>query len=243
VLAEVAAARVDLVVCGGDVVLGPMPKESLQAVRSLGERVAFVRGNADREVADAAPREAGGDVWARRAHWCAERLEREEIAFLAGLPPTVTVTVEPLGDVVFCHGTPRSDEEIVTVVTPEARLCSLLADVRADVVVAGHTHTQLDRAAGAVRFVNAGSVGMPYEREPGAYWALLGPPVDLRRTPYDTEAAAERIGATGYPEADELARENVLSVPSPDEAAPFFERMADERAGAAESGQAANSEK
>jgi diadenosine tetraphosphatase ApaH/serine/threonine PP2A family protein phosphatase len=98
--------------------------------------------------------------------------------------------------------------------------------VAEDVVVCGHTHVQFDRRVAGRRLVNAGSVGMPYEREPGAYWALLGPDVELRRTEYDLEAAAEAIRATGFPGADELAAENVLAVPSAEEATEQFEAMA-----------------
>ena len=44
---------------------------------------------------------------------------------------------------------------------------------------------QFAREIGGKLVVNAGSVGMPYEDEPGAYWALLGPGVEHRRTEYD----------------------------------------------------------
>ena len=94
------------------------------------------------------------------------------------------------------------------------------------VVVCGHTHVQFDREAAGKRLVNAGSVGMPYEARPGAYWALLGPDVELRRADYDLEAAAEAIRATGFPAAAELAAENVLRVPSAEEATKQFEDMA-----------------
>ena len=93
-------------------------------------------------------------------------------------------------------------------------------------VVCGHTHVQFDRQVAGKRLVNAGSVGMPYEAQPGAYWALLGPDVELRRTAYDLEAAAAAIRATGFPGAEELAAENVLTVPSAEEATEQFERLA-----------------
>ena len=114
----------------------------------------------------------------------------------------------------------------MTLVTPDERLATILAGVDERLVVAGHTHTQLERTIGGTRFVNAGSVGMPYEREPGAYWALLGPGVELRRTAYDLEEVAMRIRASGFPGADDFVRENVLSTPNPDETARFFERQA-----------------
>jgi hypothetical protein len=72
---------------------------------------------------------------------------------------------------------------------------------------------QFDRVVGRVRVVNAGSVGMPFG-EPGAYWLLLGPKVELRRTAYDLEEAASRIRATAYPQAEAFAAGSVLAPPS-----------------------------
>ena len=63
------------------------------------------------------------------------------------------------------------------------------------------------------RVVNAGSVGMPFGN-PGAYWLLLGPGVQLRRTAYDLAKAAERIRATDYPGAADFAAQNVLEPPT-----------------------------
>ena len=222
VLADVEASGADLVACGGDAVPGPFPRETLALLRALGDRLVYVRGNGERAVA------AGTEPEAR---WCAERLDAADLAWLARLPLTATVPVERLGDVLVCHGTPRSDEEIVTLVTPDERLARILAGVTAPLVIAGHTHSQLDRTVGETRFVNAGSVGMPYEHDHGAYWALLGPDVELRRTPYDADAAAARIRASGYPGADSFAREYVLSLHPPEEAAPYFEEQARGRDG------------
>ena len=135
--------------------------------------------------------------------------------------------VDGLGPVLFCHGSPRSDEEILTRISSEERVAAACAGVEEALVVCGHTHVQFDREVAGTRLVNAGSVGMPYEAEPGAYWALLGPDVELRRTAYDLEAAAAAIRATGFPGADELAAANVLTVPSAEEATEQFERLAE----------------
>ena len=111
----------------------------------------------------------------------------------------------------FCHGSPRSDEEIITAVSPEERLAPMLEGVAEDTVVCGHTHHQFDRAVLGKRLLNAGSVGMPYEDEPAAYWLLLGRRAELRRTAYDIAAAAERLRASGFPDVDELMlRESLL---------------------------------
>jgi predicted phosphodiesterase len=224
-LAEIEALEVDAIVVGGDIAIGPMPREALDRLLQLGERALFLRGNGDREIAEDPPG-SGDSLWAERTRWSAEQLERGQLAWLAALPDTQSVEVDGLGPVLFCHGSPRSDEEILTRISPEERVAAALAGVDEPVVVCGHTHVQFDREVAGRRLVNAGSVGMPYEAQPGAYWALLGPDIELRRTDYDLEAAATAIRATGFPEAEELAAENVLEVPTAEEATEQFERLA-----------------
>ncbi len=208
VLAEVAASSVDHIVVGGDLVAGPMPHEVLSLIRDLGDETVWVRGNGDREPGP----------------WAADKLDASEQSFLRDLPTSVTLEVDGLGKTLFCHGSPRSDEEILTAISAEQRVASALDGVRERVVVCGHTHTQFDRAVAGVRLVNAGSIGMPYEDRIGAYWALLGPDVQLRRTDYDVEAAIRRMRRAGYPDENHL--ENLVNVPTGQEAAAFFESQA-----------------
>jgi putative phosphoesterase len=202
VLDDVERAEVDVIVCGGDVAADPMPGECVARLRDAGAR--FVRGNADRE----------------QSAWLRAQLSDDERAFLAALPTTVV-----LADACFCHGTPRSDEEIVTRLTPDHVLAEILADVDQPLVVGGHVHVQYDRRCGRHRVVNAGSVGMPYEGIRGAFWALVADDVDLRRTEYDIEAAVARIRATGYPDREELAGW-LLDPPDPGEVSAYFEGQA-----------------
>jgi predicted phosphodiesterase len=218
VLAEPDVIAADLVLCGGDTVAGPFPAECLELLDALGDRLVEVHGNGERMVVARESEDAA---------WCGDRLSEEQLERIAGLPPVAEVDVAGLGRVLLCHGTPRSDTEIVTLVTPDERLAGILEGVEADVVLAGHTHSQMDRAVGGIRWVNGGSVGMPYEHEPGARWALLGPDVALRRTEYDLEAAAESIRGSGMPDADMYADEYVLARHSPDETAPYFEGLVD----------------
>lgn len=214
VLAEVAEERVDAIVCGGDVVWGPLPAECLEALRAAGAR--FVRGNADRDVL------TGADPIDRFA---AARLSEDQKALVASWPLALELDVPSLGRVLFCHATPRSDEEIVTRATPDGELAELLHGVEADVVVAGHTHVQFDRRVnGAARFVNAGSIGMPYEGCPDARWALLGSDVELRRTRYDVDAAIRQIEATGMPQADSFVEDALRGGLSAEDATSFWER-------------------
>ena len=135
---------------------------------------------------------------------------------LARFEEHVVVEVDGLGPVRICHGSPRSDEECVTPETPEARVREFSEGVDERVIVTAHVHIQFDREVAGIRSVNAGSVGLPYEGRPGAYWALLGPDVEHRRTEYDLKAAVERYRKTGFPEVEELV-EMMLTPPEPRE--------------------------
>jgi predicted phosphodiesterase len=157
VLAEVDALGVDAIVVGGDVASGPMPVETLDALRVRGAR--FVRGNADR-VLDLRGADEG-ETWVRARRWVAARLGEERVTFLASLPLDLTLELAGLGAVRFCHGAPGSDELTITRLTPDERLRGLLEGVDERVVVCGHTHLQFDRLVDRIRVVNAGSVGAP----------------------------------------------------------------------------------
>ena len=216
VLEEVLAARVDLVVVGGDVVPGPMPRETLARLLALDLPVRFLRGNGDRVAIHA---RAGGDIpevppsYREVVRWTGEQLDSEQAELVSAWPMTVRLEIDGLGTVLFCHATPRSDREIVIESTSEDRLARFFGDADAPLVVCGHTHMAFDRTAGGIRIVNAGSVGMPFG-EPGADWLLLGPDVQPRHTSYDLETAAARIRATSYPQADDFAANSVLRPPS-----------------------------
>ena len=202
VLSAVLDEGVDQIVVGGDVVPGPMPRDCVSVLRDLSVPVRFIMGNGDRDIVRA---KRGKELtrvppaFHEVMLWVADQLPAEHISDFAEWPLTVGFDVPGLGEVLFCHATPRDDNEIFTRVTPEDRLRPIFAATGAAVVICGHTHMQFDRRVGDVRVVNAGSVGMPFG-EPGAYWALLGPRgVELRRTKYDLLAAAARIRATEYP--------------------------------------------
>ena len=189
-----------------------MPVETLELVGALGPRARFVRGNADRGVGEVQSRDdlseieefqrsAHGDLWERPA----------------GFEEGFSLDIAGLGPTRFCHGSPRSDEECVTEKTPDERVRAFAEGVPERVIVHGHTHVQYERTVAGRRVLNPGSVGIPYEGRTGAFWALLGPDVDLRRTEYDLDAAAERILASGDPFAEELV-ETLQTPPSREEA-------------------------
>ncbi|MGI9058659.1 MAG: metallophosphoesterase family protein [Ktedonobacteraceae bacterium] len=231
VLKELEDVRPDLIVVGGDIVSGPMPKQTLERLSQLGNQIHALQGNGDREVVTAfddlpltlkVPEEVREGT-----RWVAQQIERPQRDFLAHLPEQITLHIEGLGDVLFCHATPRSDEEIFTPITPQERLNIIFTDIKQQIVVCGHTHIQFERRVGRKHILNAGSVGMPYADSPGAYWLLLGPEgSEFRRTMYDIETAAQQVRESGYPHAQDFAEENVLNVPTAAEATAAFEQMA-----------------
>ena len=162
------------IVVGGDICAGgEQPSETLARLQGLGDRVRWLRGNSDRELFPGEEGLAPPEV----VEEARSKLSEDEIEFLHELPPT-----QRIGDVLYCHASPRNDLDIFTERTPEERLAPLFGGLDVPTVVCGHTHTQYERTVAGVRVVNAGSVGMPYEEEPGAYWLLDLVP---RRTPYE----------------------------------------------------------
>ena len=202
VLTEPAVTAADRIVLTGDIAAGPQPVAVLDRLHELGDRVVWVRGNADRELVALA---RGGDTTIPDpiAPWAARQLSDRHVERLASLPHPVTLDLAGFGPVLFCHGTPRDDEEVVLVDTRLERWAEVLSTVDPSVstIVCGHTHMPFQRLAHRRLIVNPGSVGMPYGRA-GAHWALLRDGVvQLRTTAYDVESACADIVATGYSDA------------------------------------------
>jgi predicted phosphodiesterase len=200
VLAEVERERVDAIVFGGDLFLGPQPAETAALVRTV--NASFVRGNCDREPDD----------------WTLSKLDHETLAWSQAWPLTVE-----LDGVLYCHAAPRDDmRPILTDASPPERFDQALDGVDARLVVAGHTHMQFRRG----RWANAGSVGWPQEDDVAAFWALVSDDAEFRRTPFDLERAASEILASGWPDAESFVAENIRTAPSRAEATAWFESQA-----------------
>ena len=217
VLAEIARERVDHVVVGGDVLPGPIVGETLARLRMLDLPVMFIRGNGEREtLAMKGGAETGGvpEQYRGMVRWVAEALSPDDARWIAGWPLTASLNISGLGNVLFCHATPRNDFEVVTRLTRDDHMRAIFEPPGVPLIVCGHTHVQFDRVCGRVRVVNAGSVGMPFQQPAGAYWLMLGPDVELRRTSYDVAAAAGAIGATTYPQAEAMSVRYVVDPPA-----------------------------
>jgi putative phosphoesterase len=195
VLAELEREQPDLIVSCGDLTWGPQPEETYELAQGLNAR--FVRGNADRAVLENVS-ETEREQWMQAHHTDAMR------DFLSTFEEQLVVEIEGVGPVRFCHGSPRTDEECVTPETPEERVREFSAGVDERVIVTGHVHIQFDREVGGIRSVNSGSVGLPYEGKPGAFWAMFGPDVEMRRTEYDLDETIDRYRASGQPNVEQI---------------------------------------
>lgn len=242
VLVEIEPEGIDLILIGGDIAWGPHPAETVTRVQELGERARVIRGNADRELVQPESVEPGWVADVNR--WCRDQLTQNQRQFLSDLPEIEVATVGKMGEVLFCHATPRSDEEIFTAITPEDVIAEMLREATQDLVVCGHTHSQFDRDVAGRRVVNAGSVGLPYEDAPGAYWAMIGDEIVLKRSDYDFAGAAARIRQSDCPYSDQFA-DDIVAPPSRAETTQFFEKRRpdqDRKGGVAKRGEHESSE-
>lgn len=194
VLAAVEHESVDAIVFGGDYLYGPYPRETVAMVRSVDAHV--LRGNCEDLAED----------------WEREALAPGDLEWLQSLPLSVTVD-----GAVYCHAAPESNTPITTAITPDDALRRTFGD--SGTFVIGHTHHQFDRRVGDLRVVNAGSIGMAYEDEVVACWAVIdaGEP-SFRRTQFDVDEAVARTRASAWPGAQSFVEENLLVAVSRDEA-------------------------
>jgi len=224
VLEEVSALKVDRIVIGGDVLPGPMPREALARLAELTYPLDFILGNGEVAVLDSlagrVPRVP--EPYQPALRWVTEQISADQSRFISGWPKTLRIAIAGLGDVLFCHATPRNENEIFTETTPEDRLLAIFAAARANVVICGHTHMPFERRIGETQVANAGSVGMPFG-EAGADWLLLSPSgIEFRHTAYDLKEAAKRVRHTSYPQAEEFAAKSILQPPSKQEMLKVF---------------------
>lgn len=197
VLASEDFARADAVAFLGCTTTGPDPHGVLQRCADLKMPVFHLAGNGERWVLDLVsgtrPYEREVDEWLVAAHG------DDGLATIGSWPGGLRVAHPPSGGLRLCHGSPRSDVELLTTLTDDDRLREATAGVDESVVVHGHTHVQYRRDAVGKVITGAGSVGLPYAAGPGARWALISDEVRLVVTPYDLDRAEALVAATGYP--------------------------------------------
>lgn len=224
VLGELSRDPVEAIVVAGDAVGGPLVRTTLELLLVRPEPVHWIAGNSEREtlaVYDGAV--PSDDPAGRAAAWSARALDDRWRAEIASWPISLA-----LDGACFCHGSPRRDDEILTRGTPDEVLRQALSPATERLVVGGHTHQQMVRRLGPGRtYANAGSVGMPYEGRPGAFWLLVadGVPV-LRETAYDLQAALAELRASGFPDVEDMVGESLVEPADPEWVTAFFEHGA-----------------
>lgn len=200
VLADAGAAGVQAFVLGGDYALfGPFPSETVTRLRGLGDQT-WIRGNGERWSAHPAAAPDNAVVQGAIAA-CREALGLEVVTELASLGEQMV-----LAGTRYCHASPISDVRSF-LPEPAEDEPELLDGATERRLIFGHTHLPFRRvAATGTELVNPGSVGMPFDGDPRAAYALLHEDtrIEHRRVPYDHQAAAaavrERFGAAEWTE-------------------------------------------
>jgi predicted phosphodiesterase len=195
----------DQVVNLGDLVFrGPAPVECLAAARAMG--VPVLLGNTEVWLTEPEPKLPGALIAVRE--WTRARLRDEDLADLAGY--AADLRLEAAGQrLLFVHGSPRSNMEFLFPFTPEAELQAALDGCEADIVICGHTHWAFQRRLGGVQLIGVGSVGLPFDGDSRAAYALLdvtadGVSLTQVRLGYDGEQTLALAAERGFPDTDFL---------------------------------------
>ena len=214
VIEDARAAGADAWLLGGDYCLmGAQPAAVLDRLETLPADTVWLRGNTERWVAhpeaDDIPIESIRDA----ALFVQGAIGPESVRELAALPDTLAdVPFDGAAATVFCHASPGSDMDGFTDKLADTDGERAANSFEANTVVCGHTHIQFAREVGVIEVVNPGSVGLPFDGDRRAAYALLAQDgsFDLRREEYDFEAALD-----AYSELDgdwvELARSRLLN--------------------------------
>jgi len=191
VLADVEAAGVDRFASGGDAALfGPEPAACVDRLRGLGAGLVAIRGNTDRYIAERT--RPSWSAWPEDgATWARDALGEERIAWLEHLPGTAVLEEHAT---LLVHATVSSDEDVILPDTPDEEAVRLLGRAGQPRVLYGHVHIQYRRRLGDVELINPGSVGLPFDGDRRAAWAILeADRVELRRTAYDVDAVVAAV--------------------------------------------------
>jgi predicted phosphodiesterase len=219
VLEELDRDPVEAIVIGGDLAGGPLVRDSLELLDARPEAIHWISGNSERETVAAYDGEPqADDPPGRAASWSAAQLDAAWRDRIASWPIALT-----LDNAVFCHGSPRRDDEILTSATVDEVIMDALGDA-GPLVVGGHTHRQFIRRLPDGRtYANAGSVGLPYEGRRGAFWMLVADGLPSKKhTDYDLQPALEELRASGM-DFEEEFQESLLEPADPDWVADYFE--------------------
>jgi predicted phosphodiesterase len=204
VLADIEHQRPDEVLVGGDLVgRGPQGSRVVAAIRDVGWPT--IRGNHEDYLLDFRHRQVPQEWWHQRrwaaSRWMAAELSDADVHWIGRLPTSLYSTAEP--GLLLVHGTPESANAGLGPWTGDGELRRHLAAVDAEVLICGHTHRPMDRRLPEGRVVNVGSVGLTFNRDPRAQYALFHRDgddwrVEPRQIDYDRRKTFEIYERSGF---------------------------------------------
>ena len=198
VLEDALSVGVAGFVLGGDYALfGAWPERTVDGLRAL-RQTDWIRGNGERWTS--APESApDNEVVQGAIEACRIALGAKLVAELAALPEQTVID-----ETRYCHASPISDVRSF-MPEPADDEAELLDGVTERRVVFGHTHLPFQRLSvvpatpgrAPVELVNPGSVGMPFDGDPRASYAIVHDDgevrIEHRRVPYDHERSAQAV--------------------------------------------------
>ncbi len=202
VIGDLEEQAVDEVLVGGDMVgRGPEGSRVVKRVRELGWPA--IGGNHE-DYLLAFRRGEIPDEWQRAREWAAGRwmaaeLDDEDAEWIDGLP----FSLDRPG-LRLVHGTPQTNRDGIGSWTRDPELAGHLAEIDGSVLVCAHTHRALVRELDGGMVVNVGAVGLPFNGDHRAQYAIFtaGGPygwrVELRQVAYDLKRIFEIYEATGF---------------------------------------------
>ncbi len=144
-------------------------------------------------------------LWeAVRANAAATRaaLGEERLAWLSELPGELRED-----GLALVHARPGNCWRAPGIDASETELQEVYGSLGAAVVVYGHTHVPGVRRLDKLVVVNAGSVGLPFDGDARASYALVeGTTAVIRRVEYDVEQERSALAACGLPGAEWTAK-------------------------------------
>jgi putative phosphoesterase len=228
VIDVISTKQVDTVVIGGDVVAGPFPRETLSLLQKISVPTYYLLGNAESDVIRlilGQPSDGMSEKANEVAGWVVDQLTSEQKDFLLTWTDSLQLTLAPRYRAYFCHGTPRSNTEIFTLVTPEERVKAIFRQTDASVYICGHTHMQFERTVENIHIVNAGSVGMPFGGTTADWLLIDGNEFEFVHTEYSLQSAVERMRTSGYPDVENFIQNNVIHSPPKDKMTDVLTKM------------------
>jgi predicted phosphodiesterase len=223
VLASIEAQEIEDIICLGDVAAtGPQPQQVIERLRSINCPV--VMGNTDTWLLEPQLKETV-DPFAQRIQdigvWGAQQLSAADKEYLRTFQPTIEYPLTRGKKLLGYHGSPRSFHDPILPTTPEEELGKMFEGYEADILVGGHTHTQMFRRYKDALILNPGSVGIAMDRiwppdeirnPPWAEYAVVHSKgnalsIELHRVPFDVQAFIQAILTSGMPHAEWLAND------------------------------------